>query len=523
MRDPWSTLNLRVTDRNTKRLRPARFHIKRADGECYTPPAEASADSREIPQVIQWDQFGRNLHCCSKNAQKSTFLSRGEATIPVPAEELKLYVANGYERKPIVRVFLARAGETVHLDLPFDSIENMPAAGWHSCDMHIHTTRREEYDDLILAHMMAAEDLAGVNNMVFKVDGEVMAHQRNMGHRGNHHRLHHHHQVIAGGEEYRDAELYGHMISAGIKKVIEPISTGMRLGRRENYPLFTQVCDWTHEQGGVAGWAHGGCQIKLHESLPVEAALKKLDFIEGIQFNNFSGFYFWYRLLNCGLRISITGGSDFPFGSDNYTAPWYTNLGLDRTYVNIGKNKKFDYGLYIEGLRKGRSFATNGPLIFLEVDGKGPGSNISLPSGKKKVKILARAVAQYPLDRLEILINGAVVHMEDGKGGPREIAVETQLKLDGSSWIAARVRGDAAPALHGGNNTWHLHAHTSPVYVKMQGKPIVHKADATWLADYVRFVGSIYEKRGAFKTAAQREELRGNFARALKFYERLLR
>ena len=90
--------------------------------------------------------------------------------------------------------------------------------------------------------------------------------------------------------------------SAEISKVIEPISVGEKLGRRDSYPLFAQVCDWAHQQGG----------------------------------------------------------SDFPFRAD-LLAPWYPNFGLDRTYVPLGTRREFTYDAYIQGIRRGRTFATNGP------------------------------------------------------------------------------------------------------------------------------------------------------------------
>jgi hypothetical protein len=387
--------------------------------------------------------------------------------------------------------------------------------------MHVHFTRRRAADDSLLAHLMAAEDLPAVNNMVYKAHGEVMAPQRTMGHRQTHFQLHHDHQIVAGGEEFRDNNLYGHMIAAGISKVIEPISTGMQLGRRENYPLFAQVCDWTHDQDGIAGWAHGGALIKLHESLPIEAALGKLDFIESIQFNHFVGFYFWYRLLNCGLRLAVTGGSDFPF-SAGILAPWYPNLGLDRTYVEIG-GQGFAYEKYIEGIRRGRTFATNGPLLFFQVQGKGPGSVVRLQSGVTHVEVFVRAVCQYPLEKLEIVANGAVVCIVDGKGGQKELCCETRLDLPESSWVAARVRGQVAPRMYGGVTPWNLHAHTSPIYVLRGSRPILQRADATAMADYVRYMKEIYRREADFKTEKQRQALLANLEEAEGFYEGLLR
>ena len=453
MAGKWSMLHVTVRDALTKRPMPARIHIKRADGTCYLPAAETERrfSARHVPAVILPEHFRDRLHVCQETDIRSMHLSTGEATFPVPAGRLTLWAARGHERRARSRTLVAKPGGTAHVDVALDRVESLRETGWHSGDMHVHFTRTRAADDYILAHLLAAEDLPAVNNMVFKAAGKVEAPQRKMGHEASHYELHHEHQVVAGGEEFRDNDLYGHMIAAGISKVIEPISVGWQLGRRENYPLFSQVCDWTHAQGGVAGWAHGGATIKLHESLPVVAALGKLDFIESIQFNWFTGFYFWYRLLNCGLRLAATGGSDFPFGA-GLLAPWYPNLGLDRTYVNIGLGKPFTYDAYIHGIRRGRTFATNGPLLLLTVNGKGPGAAVRLNGSVKHVKVFARAVCQHPLDRMEIVVNGAVEHVVDGKGGPREIACETRLRLRESSWVAARVRGHVAPKAYGGGS-----------------------------------------------------------------------
>ncbi|MHC4715823.1 MAG: CehA/McbA family metallohydrolase [Planctomycetota bacterium] len=524
MSSKWALLHVTVRDAVTKGLVAARIHVKRADGGCFLPPAESDRrfSRTRAPDVILPEHFRAKLHVCRQNDIRSIHLARGEATFPVPAERLVLWVARGHEYGAVRRVFAATVGETSHVEVDLHRVESLSRAGWMSGDMHVHFSRFKAEDDYILAALMAAEDLPAVNNMVFKAAGKVEAPQRKMGHAGSHYRLHHDHQIVAGGEEFRDDDLYGHMIAAGISRVIEPVSVGPQLGRRENYPLFAQVCDWTHDQGGIAGWAHGGALIKLHESLPVEAALGKLDFIESIQFNSFVGFYFWYRLLNCGLRLAVTGGSDFPFSPD-ILAPWYPNLGLDRTYVRVGAARPFTYDAYIGGIRRGRTFATNGPLLLLTVDGKGPGARVRLDAGARRVEVIARAVCQHPLDRLEIVVNGAVEKIVDGKGGPREIACRTRLRLSQSSWIAARVRGRVSPETYGGVAPWNLHAHTSPVYVLIGKRRILQRADATAMADYVRLIREAYRRKGSFGNDRQRQVLAAALVKAETFYERLLR
>ena len=307
MPDQWSLLHVTVRDACTKALMPARIHLKRADGTCYVPPAENEVRSsrKQAPQVILYEHFRDRLHLCKALEIQSSHLASGEARFPVPAGRLELWASRGHEWEPTQCSLEMEPGETAHAEVELSRLESWRDLGWFSGDMHVHFTRTRAEDDRLLAHLMAAEGLPAVNNMVYKHSGKVEAPQRKMGHEAGHYHLHHDHQIVAGAEEFRDDDLYGHMIAAGISKVIEPISVGEKLGRRENYPLFAQVCDWTHEQGGIAGWAHGAANIKLHESLPVEAALRKLDFIESIQFNSFWGFYLWYRLLNCGMNLGM--------------------------------------------------------------------------------------------------------------------------------------------------------------------------------------------------------------------------
>ena len=72
----------------------------------------------------------------------------------------------------------------------------------------------------------------------------------------------------------------------------------------------------------------------------------------------------WYRLLNCGLRLSACVGTDALL--DRSTDP----LGGDRVYVKaIGP---LTMRGWLDGLKAGRTFVTNGPIPTLEVGGKGP-------------------------------------------------------------------------------------------------------------------------------------------------------
>jgi hypothetical protein len=127
------------------------------------------------------------------------------------------------------------------------------------------------------------------------------------------------------------------------------------------------------------------------------------------------------------------------------------------------------------------------------------------------------------LDSLEIVQNGAVVKRVEGTGGQTEIACAERVTLNQSAWFAARTRGTVPPDRYGGIAPWNLHAHTSPIYVLKNNRPICVASDVTGMADYVRMIMEVYRRRGNFKTDAQQNELMTNFQNALAFYENMLR
>src|SRR5207249_4410256 len=83
----------------------------------------------------------------------------------------------------------------------------------------------------------------------------------------------------------------------------------------------------------------------------------------------------YYRFLNCGFRIPASSGTDWWIYDHN------------RVFVQVEGN--FTYDSWIAGLRAGRTFISNGPLLELTVDGKQPGSSVQ---ASERLRVKARAV-----------------------------------------------------------------------------------------------------------------------------------
>ena len=62
----------------------------------------------------------------------------------------------------------------------------------------------------------------------------------------------------------------------------------------------------------------------------------------------------WYQMLNCGMRLPASTGSDWFVCSSN------------RVYVDVGA--EFSYGTWLAGLREGRTFITDGLVTGVRTD-----------------------------------------------------------------------------------------------------------------------------------------------------------
>lgn len=494
------------------------LHLKRGDGSCWVP-GDAIAASRRPPNLVLGPDFWAYLgpYTGPRPGRQLMYALHGEVTLDLEPGPYELFATRGFEWEPLRRkIRVAERGDN-RFEFQLEPVKQARQEGWINGDIHLHFRRVSHNDSTFWREIFEAHDLTMGNVMVYNHGtAEHETPQFAFGRKGEHH---HPSGVIASGEEIRDNNLFGHMTTAGLSRIIEPVSVGKMIGLRENFPYFADFCDRVHRQDGLVGYAHGGLggtgNWVIWHSLPVEAALGKLDFLEIIQFNQYLGYPYWYALLNCGIRLPCVAGSDWPWSMP--LADWYGGLGTDRTYVRSGKPG--DYRAWLEGIRRGQTFASNGPLLSLEVNGGSPGADVRAPSSR--VDVRASAWAPHPLERLEVIQDGRVAVFAENRGGRKTLSVEGRLPATRDGWIAARCHGSASAAATGGVMIWNLYAHTSPVYVRVDGKGIGDPAEALRMADAVRFIREYARRGGWWKTPRQREGYSALCARAIRYYERL--
>jgi hypothetical protein len=178
----------------------------------------------------------------------------------------------------------------------------------------------------------------------------------------------------------------------------------------------------------------------------------------------------WYRYLNCGYRVAAVGGTDKMSAG--------MPVGGVRTYARLNRNQGFTFENWGRAIRAGRTFTTSGPLIDLTVDGQAVGDEIRIAGRRATVEVKAHAECAWPIDLLEVVVNGQVVAATSARRGAKALALRERVKLDGSCWIAARCGSRTRV-----NHCWpiHLGAHTSPIYVIAAGQEIFSPSDATYM------------------------------------------
>ena len=333
---------------------------------------------------------------------------------------------------------------------------------------------------------------------------------------------------LSWGQEYRNSDPLGHMGFLNIKRLVQPSCTSV-LGSDSPYefPLNTTAALEARRQGGLVTYMHPigrsardvfDTSLGAKESV-VTAALGALHTIDLLPYGD-AVYQLWCTLFNCGIRIAAAAGTDA-----------FTNWrginrlpGGRRQYVLVGG--KMTLERWIERYRKGRTFATTGPLLTFEVNGSGVGEEIKFNTGSTyRATLRVDIMSRTPIDRVEFIHNGRVIESTDVRvkensdvQETRRYRLEKEIQVDASAWFAARVYGPSEPGL-----TTRALAHSSAVYVTAGTKPVLVRNDFEIAIRWIDRLWAYLVERDNFGSPENREEARGIIDRARRHYEGKLR
>jgi hypothetical protein len=241
----------------------------------------------------------------------------------------------------------------------------------------------------------------------------------------------------------------------------------------------------------------------------VDVALGKVDYMEVVGFSDHrTTAEVWYRLLNTGFRLPAGAGTDAMTNFASLRGP----VGMNRVFVRTGP--RLDYRSWLAGLKAGRTFVSNGPLLSFTLNGREAGGEITLPAGVHQLTARVSLRSIVSVERLEIVANGVVVApIPLGRNGTSADAV-IPLPVTRSGWFTLRAwsAGAAAPILD-----IYPFATTSPVYVTVGGKPVRNPEDARW---FVRWVERLEVAAAAIRwnDGAEKSEVVARLQRARQVF-----
>jgi len=460
----------------------------------------------------------------------SYFYTHGDFTVSLPEGKSRIMVSRGLESEP-KRVMLD-VQENLDLDLRVDQWIDSRKLGWFSGDSHVHLhtggpIKVSTKDTLIAAQ---AEGLNFVNLCVSNNVGNDIRDANLI--TGKPHADSSKEHLLVFGEEMRSS-IYGHMQFFGIKKLVEPQYTGFdNTPNHLDFPANYNMAAEAVRQGGVVTYGHPMFKNQQFpfgddpsagnaaaRELPIDAILNVAQAIDLMSYNSDEDLSadLWYRLLNCGLKLSACVGTDALL--DRSTDP----MGGSRVYVNVAGS--FNMKSWLEGLVAGRTFVTNGPIPRLTVNGTNVGGTTSMKRNGN-VKVMIRVDSRVPFERTEVLMNGKVVSQRlmrnPGVNVPNRSHIHVQqyelnVPIERSSWIALRVRGADHEDVFDGP-VW---AHTSPVYVSVDAKPIRSVSDAKYFEEWIENLIRVVRVRNRYPSDKQRDEVIKLFRRAQTEFRKL--
>jgi len=530
----------------------------------HEPGSKAPLPCRAWVSVAGKRLFQPATEACTPYARDRSFSCDGSFVIEAPAGNAIVHIERGKEYRPVDKEVVVQPNQTTNADITLERWVNMAKEGWYSADMHCHFG---------LGDLRVLKQLTLADDINFEPVSTLWNHQRGNPpngawpdsltdfsvHADATHVVTFRNQEIEriGGEAF---ESTGALLMFGLAKPVEMPAGNSRypcdavLGRaaKEASPeciIDTDKPIWGENVVGMAlglfdsvqlchnhyhrettariGWGMAGADIEEEQKegpstslgTPARAGPNGPDRVLGGQdelFLRTNSTY--YRFLNCGFRLAATGGSAMGVMA--------VPLGYSRTYAKL--DGPLTEANYLAAIHAGRTFATSGPMLILTADGLDCGSEIRYSTATgKPIRIETRLRSIQPIDSLELIANGKViknVNLKDRPPSPvlrkesrgLEESIVLAFEPRRSGWVAARAIFTAPDGRL-------RQAHTSPIYITVDGKPTASKIDAEYMIRWIDRLVQVADKPGRYKSDTERSQVQALYRQARQKYQDIAR
>jgi hypothetical protein len=479
-----------VVDETTGSPIAARIYLQGADGEWHFCKAD-DPEGTAWPYAEQWVPMPRSV-------EKHTTVSAHRFRAKLPPGQYELTVERGKEYHPFKQKVEVGSG-TTEVQVRLRRWIDMAERGWYSGETHVHRRIRE------LPNVMLAEDLNVAFPVTFWTTQAHTAPNREpstlrsqgpspFGPREDYGyepiEVDRTHIIFPRNTEYEVFSVEGrsHLLGAifvlnhrtRFERGVPPVGPVARQAHAEGALLDLDKHSWPwsmmlvpiakvdlFELANNSVWR---TEFGFRQSPVAPADYMKVEQDEGgltewgwLDF----GFQSYYALLNCGFRLQPTAGT----ASGVHPVP----LGFNRVYVEV---ETFSGEAWIEGLRAGRSFVTNGPMLLARLHGQSSGHVFRYEQGENREHSLqVEVTSRRPIERVEVIQNGDIIavvtpeeadHFEMNDAPAAVLRHRWSLAIDQPSWVVVR----AFERQEDGRLRF---AHTAPWHLEFAGRQLLPK------------------------------------------------
>ena len=482
-------LRLTVVDRAGRPI-SARVSVTDSSGRGYAPDDA-------------WRHADEAFDRAERGFEYPYFHAAGSAALTVPPGRIHVEVWHGPEYNVQRSDVVISPGRQMAHRIVLRRLDNLEARGWWSGDVHVHMNYGGAYRNTPqhLAFQSRAEGLDLVENLIVNKEQRIpdIAYFRTGPDPVSTATF-----LLLHAQEFHTS-VWGHLGLLGLRShyLLPEYSGYPNTPAASLAPTNAAIADLAHEQGGLVGYVHPfdtkpdpyDTLSAISYELPVDVALGKIDYLEVMGYSDhLITSEIWYRLLNCGFRLPAAAGTDaFPNFASLRGPP-----GLVRVFVHAGAT--LDYTRWLAGLKAGRTFVTNGPLLEFAITNKSVGDEIDVQVGMQRMPAYVKLRSNVPIDHLEIVGNGKVVATVP-TGSDKMSATDTVwLPVSQSGWYVLRAYSDHAemPVLD-----LYPFASTSPIYITVGGRPPRSPQDAAFFVKWIDRLETFTRASTAWNTAAE--------------------
>ncbi|WP_158220505.1 CehA/McbA family metallohydrolase [Kineosporia sp. A_224] len=432
----------------------------------------------------KWDVHGRG------------YAHGDDLQVVVPPGEYRVRAVRGAEYVPHESVLRVKAGGTA--DVVADLVRRFDphAEGWWSADLHVHANYGGEHA-VGADHAMAMQRGEGLDLMNLVAANQLTAHVHDVGlfRAALDHQLPGSNEMPAhAGLEYRN-DLYGHVHVTGARRDVGRYQTGHAQGAVSvDVPFNHEAAADFRSVGAVVGYCHpvfpvwGEAPQDVLERVMgrtdprnsearcsvLDATLGVVDSVDVLSnADDLASAELYRRMVGAGLRVAATAGSDAML-SLRHMGVHSNPPGWVRMYARTGDSVSL--GSLQAAIRAGRTVATNGPWLMLDVDGHGPGDDLDVVA-PTTVLATVRATTEGPftvrLHRGSDLAHEW--HVAEGEA-THGWSADVRLPVTSPDAVTAELVGGADPLVLDD----FAYAHSSPVHLVVAGQRVRRADDVDW-------------------------------------------